>query len=109
MRCPSCDAFNSGVIDSRTSGDMIRRRRRCTECQHRFTTFEVALPESMLNEVTQLGELTHRTPPNGVAQLLELINLFGEMPAEDVRLLIAMAHRMRGEAIPRQLLIGRAA
>lgn len=44
MRCPFCGADDSKVIDSRLSaeGDAIRRRRMCTECNERFTTYETA-------------------------------------------------------------------
>ena len=43
MRCPSCGAGDSKVIDSRPveEGNSIRRRRECLACQKRFTTFEV--------------------------------------------------------------------
>ncbi|MFO0894085.1 MAG: transcriptional regulator NrdR [Phycisphaerales bacterium] len=42
MRCPSCDADDDKVIDSRASenGDAIRRRRECNRCGRRFTTYE---------------------------------------------------------------------
>jgi transcriptional repressor NrdR len=44
MRCPFCGADDSKVVDSRLSaeGDAIRRRRRCVECNERFTTYETA-------------------------------------------------------------------
>lgn len=42
MNCPFCSSPDTQVIDSRVSeaGDSIRRRRRCTACQKRFTTYE---------------------------------------------------------------------
>lgn len=42
MRCPYCQAYESRVIDSRSSEDgaTIRRRRECTVCKRRFTTYE---------------------------------------------------------------------
>lgn len=40
MRCPKCQHDDSKVIDSRTSGDVIRRRRECLDCGERFTTHE---------------------------------------------------------------------
>ncbi|MFK7929642.1 MAG: transcriptional regulator NrdR [Myxococcota bacterium] len=40
MRCPECQHLDSRVIDSRTAGDNVRRRRECQECTHRFTTYE---------------------------------------------------------------------
>ena len=42
MKCPSCQADNDRVIDSRASEDgfAIRRRRQCVACKERFTTYE---------------------------------------------------------------------
>jgi transcriptional repressor NrdR len=42
MRCPHCGTLDTQVRDSRPSEDhtAIRRRRSCTECASRFTTFE---------------------------------------------------------------------
>jgi transcriptional repressor NrdR len=42
MKCPFCKSSDTQVIDSRVSddGDSIRRRRRCTSCNKRFTTYE---------------------------------------------------------------------
>jgi transcriptional repressor NrdR len=44
MKCPFCGSLDTQVIDSRVSeeGDSIRRRRRCAECNKRFTTYETA-------------------------------------------------------------------
>lgn len=44
MKCPFCGAEDTQVIDSRVNdeGDSIRRRRRCTACDKRFTTYETA-------------------------------------------------------------------
>ena len=44
MKCPFCSSFDTQVIDSRVSeeGDTIRRRRRSTACDRRFTTYERA-------------------------------------------------------------------
>ena len=43
MRCPYCKQLDSRVIDSRGAddGNSIRRRRECTACGRRFTTYEV--------------------------------------------------------------------
>ncbi len=42
MHCPYCSSEVTRVIDSRLgdSGEGVRRRRECTDCQERFTTFE---------------------------------------------------------------------
>ena len=43
MRCPFCTANDTRVLDSRLAneGDQVRRRRECTKCKERFTTFEM--------------------------------------------------------------------
>ena len=42
MKCLYCDCTDSKVIDSRSADDdrAIRRRRECTSCGRRFTTYE---------------------------------------------------------------------
>jgi transcriptional repressor NrdR len=42
MRCPFCDHDDTQVMETRVSdeGDTIRRRRRCPNCEKRFTTYE---------------------------------------------------------------------
>jgi transcriptional repressor NrdR len=44
MKCPFCSAQETQVIDSRVNdeGDQVRRRRKCTVCHKRFTTYETA-------------------------------------------------------------------
>ncbi len=43
MKCPFCGCEESKVIDSRPTdeGERIRRRRECTSCMKRFTTYEI--------------------------------------------------------------------
>src|SRR5947209_123671 len=42
MKCPFCGIEDDKVVDSRESkeGESIRRRRECTGCNKRFTTYE---------------------------------------------------------------------
>lgn len=40
MQCPFCFDEQSRVIDTRSVGDGIRRRRECQSCDERFTTYE---------------------------------------------------------------------
>jgi transcriptional repressor NrdR len=42
MKCPFCSHDDTRVVDSRLGkeGNNIRRRRECTECERRFTTYE---------------------------------------------------------------------
>jgi transcriptional repressor NrdR len=50
MRCPKCGCQEDKVIDSRASreGATIRRRRECTGCSHRFTTYEEVEHEGLM-------------------------------------------------------------
>lgn len=43
MRCPFCGYEESKVVDSRSTdeGNRIRRRRECLQCEKRFTTYEI--------------------------------------------------------------------
>lgn len=47
MKCPLCGSSESKVIDSRSLGDGIRRRRQCLKCNSRFTTHERAQPKGI--------------------------------------------------------------
>jgi transcriptional repressor NrdR len=42
MRCPFCADKDTRVVDSRLAGegDEVRRRRECSACRERFTTYE---------------------------------------------------------------------
>ena len=49
MRCPFCSFEETQVVETRESdeGDVVRRRRRCLQCEKRFTTYErseISLP-----------------------------------------------------------------
>src|SRR6185503_926247 len=50
MRCPKCGRLDDKVIDSRASreGSVIRRRRECLDCSHRFTTYEEIEHEGLM-------------------------------------------------------------
>lgn len=42
MKCPYCGSRDTEVVETRDSEDLetIRRRRNCTKCEKRFTTYE---------------------------------------------------------------------
>ena len=50
MKCPSCGAIDSRVVDSRPAeeGAVLRRRRHCDTCESRFTTFERVLEAPLI-------------------------------------------------------------
>ena len=40
MHCPKCGNDDSKVVESRDTGDSVRRRRECLKCGGRYTTYE---------------------------------------------------------------------
>jgi transcriptional repressor NrdR len=42
VKCPFCASHDNGVVDSRLTaeGNAVRRRRQCSGCERRFTTYE---------------------------------------------------------------------
>jgi transcriptional repressor NrdR len=59
MKCPFCGHPDTQVVDSRGAdeGDFTRRRRRCVECDRRFTTYE--RPELSMPSVVKRNGSRH--------------------------------------------------
>jgi len=75
MRCPYCGAQETRVTDSRLAGDgdQVRRRRECTRCHERFTTFERAelvLPRVIKRDGTR-EPFSEDKLRNGILRALE--------------------------------------
>ena len=56
MKCPFCSHQETQVVETRVSeeGDFVRRRRRCSACEKRITTYErpgVNFPEVVKKDV----------------------------------------------------------
>jgi transcriptional repressor NrdR len=45
MQCPYCFQKQTSVLDSRESENSVRRRRECSTCSKRFTTYELIKEE----------------------------------------------------------------
>lgn len=63
MRCPFCGNLEDRVVDSRESreGEVIRRRRECTSCERRFTSYEkIELPSFQVVKRDQRREAYDR-------------------------------------------------
>jgi transcriptional repressor NrdR len=45
--CPRCDQHTKTLETRRVPDGALRRRRECTSCGHRFTTYERAVPEAL--------------------------------------------------------------
>jgi transcriptional repressor NrdR len=48
VNCPRCESLTS-ILETRKAeaGAALRRRRECSACGHRFTTYERAVPETL--------------------------------------------------------------
>jgi transcriptional repressor NrdR len=57
MKCIRCKQDNDRVVDSRAAADgtVIRRRRECLDCFHRYTTYE-RIEDSPLRVIKKSGE-----------------------------------------------------
>ena len=61
MRCPFCGFEDTKVIDSRPADGQKRRRRECTSCGRRFTTYEsVEVPVLLVTKKDNTAELFNR-------------------------------------------------
>jgi transcriptional repressor NrdR len=72
MKCPFCGHLETQVVDSRGAdeGDFIRRRRRCSACDRRFTTFE--RPELTMPAVVKRNASRHEYDPAKLRASLSL-------------------------------------
>ena len=52
IRCDKCGGANIATLDSRPMDSYVRRRRKCLNCDHRFTTYEVEA--ILLSQVIQI-------------------------------------------------------
>ena len=63
MKCGQCQQADTKVIESRdvADGEAIRRRRACTQCNYRFTTYErVERPQLIVVKNNGVRELFNR-------------------------------------------------
>src|SRR3954447_21904382 len=47
VNCPRCDSATKTLETRRVPDGALRRRRECSSCGHRFTTYERAVPETL--------------------------------------------------------------
>jgi transcriptional repressor NrdR len=117
VHCPSCQAADTKVVDSRLAheGASVRRRRQCLSCAHRFTTFErvdelrlVVLKSNGVTEPFDRAKIAHgvRSATKGrsvsddqIAQLAvdveDEIRLGGGGEVSSSRLGLAVLERLR--------------
>lgn len=80
VTCPVCKEQTAITLESRFNKDFSRRRRRvCTECKHRYTTYEVdeafyktALSnQRMVNNVIKCLNLSETLPSNNECDIYD--------------------------------------
>jgi transcriptional repressor NrdR len=103
MRCPYCREYESRVIDSRASedGDTIRRRRECTACKRRFTTYE-RLEERPLLVVKKEGareQFNREKLLNGISKACEK----RPVSMEDIETVVADIERELRDSFDREV------
>ena len=117
MRCPFCKAEDTQVIDSRVNDqtNSIRRRRNCSKCEKRFTTYEqieLTLPQIIkqdgkreeFNREKLLHSLTralHKRPvpiefiDQAVENIINKVLAFGEREINSRDLGEAVMHELK--------------
>jgi len=101
MRCPFCGAEDTQVKDSRPAEDgaSIRRRRACTACASRFTTFE----RVQLREITVVKTDGTREPFDRDKLTRSVRIALRKRPVEDdriERIVTGIQRRLETEAEP---------
>jgi len=73
MRCTHCQNDETRVLESRDDGRLVRRRRECSKCKSRFTTYErIELPRISVLKRDQTSELfSHDKLIKGIRLALE--------------------------------------
>lgn len=87
LECRACGNTDLRVVDSRRIDGRIRRRRRCTECQHRQTSYEIFSGDE--------GE-----DPNRLGNALQLYDKVLSIPDQQRGAVLAMIDTLRGPGLP---------
>jgi transcriptional repressor NrdR len=104
MRCPKCQARDDKVIDSRAIKDetVIRRRRECLACEHRFTTYEEIEREDIrvLKRDGRYEAFDRRKLTTGIDKACEKRPVSRDMIERSVNEMIDELVKKHGDEIP---------
>jgi transcriptional repressor NrdR len=107
MHCPFCAHEETKVIDSRLAGDdrQVRRRRECSDCGERFTTFEspeLVMPRLIKRDKTRepFDEVKLR---NGIVRALEKRPVSSETIEEIVSRIIHRLQTVGEQEVPARI------
>ncbi len=93
MNCPRCEQPTS-ILETRKAegGAALRRRRECSSCGHRFTTYERAVPE-----VLEVIKRNGKRQPFDRDKLLASLNRAAHKRPLDPRQLVLLVDGVEGE------------
>jgi transcriptional repressor NrdR len=73
MKCPYCGSENLKTLETRDSiGNTIRRRKECSECGKRFTTYEYIEAVELINKIVRGLQKACEKRPVSMDQIREL-------------------------------------
>lgn len=75
MKCSKCNSNDDHVIDSRVSedGGVIRRRRECKSCSHRYTTYERIEKSTPLKVLKRRGKIRENFDPSKLRGSIDVV------------------------------------
>ncbi|MEM1059030.1 MAG: transcriptional regulator NrdR [Verrucomicrobiota bacterium] len=104
MLCPKCGHLEDKVIDSRMAKDgiVIRRRRECLRCSHRFTTYEEIEREDIrvIKRDGRYEQFDKRKLMVGVERACEKRPVSAELLQKTINEMIAELIKKHGREIP---------
>ena len=92
MNCPRCDSPTKTLETRRVPDGATRRRRECSSCGHRFTTYERAVPETL-----EVIKRDGKRQPFNRDKLLASLNRAAHKRALDPRKLVLLVDGVEGE------------
>jgi transcriptional repressor NrdR len=77
MKCPECNSLNDKTLDSRPLEDHIktRRRRKCRDCNHTWTTYESSKDQLKIKEQIRLDTVLARFTEEDYQFILKTVKL----------------------------------
>lgn len=102
MKCPMCGEQETKVISTRTikNGSEIRRRRECTQCNERFTTYErVKLNVRVIKKDETREKFQREKLKNGISRSCEKRPVSEDQIEEIVDKIEVKLREMKGNEI----------
>jgi transcriptional repressor NrdR len=92
VNCPRCDSPTAILETRKADAGALRRRRECSSCGHRFTTYERAVPDAL-----EVIKRDGKRQPFNRDKLLASLNRAAHKRALDPRELVLLVDGVEGE------------